>query len=146
MLYELYPWIKALHIISFVCWMAGLFYLPRLYFYHVTEGNDPKTGILFTTMETRLLKIITTPAMLATWIFGLILLAIPGVVNLQFSWIWIKLAAVLLLSVFHFWLASKRKELMAGTCRISGRTFKWMNEIPTVLLIVIVLLAVIKPF
>ncbi|MCY3673337.1 MAG: CopD family protein, partial [Rhodobacteraceae bacterium] len=76
----------------------------------------------------------------------LILLAIPGVVNLQFSWIWIKLAAVLLLSVFHFWLASKRKELMAGTCRISGRTFKWMNEIPTVLLIVIVLLAVIKPF
>lgn len=146
MLYDFYPWIKALHLIAVVCWMAGLFYLPRLYFYHVTEGSKPDITQLFTTMETRLLKIITTPAMLATWIFGIILMAMPGNVDWQMIWMWGKLASVLLLTVFHFWLASKRKELIAGTCQVSGKTFKLMNEIPTVLLIVIVVFVVVKPF
>ncbi len=146
MLYDFYPWIKALHLIAVVCWMAGLFYLPRLYFYHVTEGSKPDITQLFTTMETRLLKIITTPAMLATWIFGIILMAMPGIVDWQMIWMWGKLASVLLLTVFHFWLASKRKELIAGTCQVSGKTFKLMNEIPTVLLIVIVVFVVVKPF
>ncbi len=146
MLYDFYPWIKALHLIAVVCWMAGLFYLPRLYFYHVTEGSKPDITQLFSTMETRLLKIITTPAMLATWIFGIILMAIPGIVDWQMIWMWGKLASVLLLTVFHFWLASKRRELIAGTCQVSGKTFKLMNEIPTVLLIVIVVFVVVKPF
>ena len=146
MLYDFYPWIKALHLIAVVCWMAGLFYLPRLYFYHVTEGSNPDITQLFSTMETRLLKIITTPAMLATWIFGIILMAMPGIVDWQMIWMWGKLASVLLLTVFHFWLASKRKELIAGTCQVSGKTFKLMNEIPTVLLIVIVVFVVVKPF
>lgn len=145
-MHDLYPWIKALHIISFVCWMAGLFYLPRLFFYHVTEGNDPQTGKMFSTMERRLLKIITTPAMLATWLFGLLLLITPGIVDWQMIWIWIKLVSVLLLTAFHFWLSSKRKELITGNCQVSGKTFKRLNEIPTVLLIIIVLLVVVKPF
>ena len=146
MLYDFYPWVKALHLIAVMCWMAGLFYLPRLYFYHATEGSNPDISQLFSTMETRLLKIITTPAMLATWIFGIILMAMPGIVDWQMIWMWGKLASVLLLTVFHFWLASKRKELIAGTCQVSGKTFKLMNEIPTVLLIVIVVFVVVKPF
>ncbi len=141
-----YPWIKAFHIISIVCWMAGLFYLPRLYFYHVTEGHEEKMNDLFGLMEKRLLKIITTPAMVASWIFGLLLLMIPGVIDLGTGWIWVKIIAVLLLTAFHGWLAAKRKEIMNGTCQVSGRTFKLMNELPTVLLVIIVVLAVVKPF
>ena len=143
---QFYLWIKALHIISVVCWMAGLFYLPRLYYYHVTEGSDPQTSTMFTKMETRLLKIITTPAMMATWLFGILLLTIPGIVDWQMVWIWVKLSSVLLLTVFHFWLSSKRKELIAGTCQVTGKTFKRMNEIPTVLLVIIVVAVIVKPF
>ena len=143
---HLYLWIKALHIISVVCWMAGLFYLPRLYYYHVTEGRDPPTSSIFMKMEMRLLKVITTPAMLATWLFGIILLTIPGIVDWQMVWIWVKISSVLLLTVFHFWLAFKRKELMAGTCQVRGKTFKMLNEIPTVLLVIIVICVIVKPF
>jgi len=144
--YSLYPLIKSFHIIAVVCWMAGLFYLPRLFYYHVTEGEKAQTSELFCLMEMRLLKIITTPAMLATWFFGLIMLMIPGVIDLSTSWIWVKIVAVLILTGFHGWLAAKRRELQEGTCQVSGRTFKMMNEVPTVLLIIIVILAVVKPF
>lgn len=145
-LIQLYPWIKALHIISIVAWMAGLFYLPRLFYYHVSQVNNSETGELFALMELRLLKIITTPAMMASWFFGLLLLIIPGVVDLSTSWIWIKIVAVIAMTGFHGWLAAKRKEIQAGTCTVSGRNFKIMNEVPTILLIIIVIMVVVKPF
>ena len=139
LLVSLYPWIKALHVISVVAWMAGMFYLPRLYVYHaesVETGSD--TDQLFQTMERRLLRAIMNPAMIATWIFGLILVFTPGVVDWHMAWPWTKAVAVLTLSWMHGWLATRRKDFAAGRNTRSGRTYRMMNELPTLVLIVAV--------
>ena len=142
-----YPWIKAFHIASVIAWMAALFYLPRLFAYHVSDaGRSPDTEELFGIMERRLLRIIATPAMLAAWCFGILLTLIPGIVNWSSGWPWIKAFAILAMTWFHFWLAGRRRELATGTCRIRSRTFRIMNEVPTVLMLVIVLFVVVKPF
>lgn len=146
-LYLLYPWVKALHIVSAISWMAGLLYLPRLFVYHVQEtGQQASANELFCKMEYRLLKIIMTPAMLLTWLFGLVLIGMPGLVDWTAGWPWIKIASVIAMTAFHFFLAMKHRELREGHCRTSQRQFRWMNEIPTVLMIVIVVFVVVKPF
>lgn len=142
-----YPWVKALHIVSVIAWMAGLFYLPRLFVYHRERADlGSETQALFTLMERRLLKIVTTPAMLSSWIFGLLLISTPGVFDWTQAWPWIKLAAVLVMTWFHFWLAKKWKELESGSCGTTGKQFRYMNEVPTILMIVIVLMVVARPF
>ncbi len=142
-----YPWIKALHIISVITWMAGMFYLPRLFVYHVEAiGQQGEVAQLFQTMERKLLRIIINPASIATWVFGLALVLTPGIVDWSMGWPWIKAAMVLIMTWFHHWLALRRKELMNGTCTVSGRRFRLMNEVPTVLMIVIVFMVVTKPF
>jgi len=144
---EHYLWTKSLHIMSMVAWMAGMFYLPRLYVYHtesVVRGS--KTDALFQTMERRLLRAIINPAMVATWIFGLALVFTPGIVDWSQFWPWPKAASVLLLSGFHGWLAACRKDFVRGTNTRSGRTYRMMNEVPTLLLIIIVISVVAKPF
>lgn len=147
LLINLYPWIKAVHIISVISWMAGLFYLPRLFVHHtekVTVGSE--TDLLFQMMEQKLLKVIMTPAMMATWIFGLLLMATPGIVDWGSGWFYLKVLCVILMSGFHGWLGKQRKTFVAGENAVSGRKYRLMNEVPTVLMIVIVVMVVVRPF
>ena len=141
-----YPWIKALHVISVIAWMAGLFYLPRLYVYHaeVVEKGSP-TDLLFQTMERRLLRAIMNPAMCAVWLFGLALVFTPGIVSWSEVWPWTKAASVLGMTWFHHWLGYRLKDFARGQNRLTGRHYRMMNEVPTLLMIAIVFLAVLKP-
>ncbi|MGY6633625.1 MAG: protoporphyrinogen oxidase HemJ [Alkalilacustris sp.] len=140
-----YLWIKAFHIMAVIAWMAGLFYLPRLYVYHVerVRVGEP-TDSLFQTMEEKLLRVIMNPAMIAAWGLGLLLVTIPGVVQWDMVWPWTKLAALVGMTWFHMWLARRRKVFIAGQNTLSGRQYRMMNEVPTLLMVVIVLSVVVK--
>jgi putative membrane protein len=142
---SIYPWTKSFHVISVTAWMAGLFYLPRLYVYHVESiARESETDILFQTMERRLLRAIMNPAMIGTWLFGVGLVMTPGVVDWSAVWPWTKAAAVLAMTWFHHWLAQRRKDFAAGSNVVGGRRYRMMNEVPTVLLIVIVFSVIVK--
>jgi protoporphyrinogen IX oxidase len=141
-----YPWIKALHIVSMVAWMAGLLYLPRLYVYHSMAASGSGQSDTFKVMERRLQRGIMTPAMVATWGFGLLLAGTPGVVDWRLRWIWAKLALVVGLTGFHIALTGWRKAFFADRNRHSTRFFRTINELPTLALIAIVVLVVVKPF
>ncbi len=142
---NLYPWTKAFHIVSVISWMAGLFYLPRLFVHHVERvGFEGETHDLFVMMEQKLLRVIMNPAMIATWVFGLMLVFTPGIVDWGMIWPWTKAAAVLVMTWFHHWLGRRRKEIMAGKDTREGRTYRLMNEVPTVLMIVIVFSVVLR--
>ena len=141
-----YPWIKSLHVISVIAWMAGLFYLPRLFVYHVEQvGSGNEADTMFQTMERRLLKAIMNPAMIASWVFGLLLAFSPGVVEWGAVWPWTKLASILAMTWFHMWLGARRKDFAAGANTLTGRRYRLMNEVPTVLLIVIVVSVIARP-
>lgn len=141
-----YPWVKALHIISVVAWMAGLLYLPRLFVYHADAPVGSDQAATFTIMERRLLRGIMLPAAIMVAGFGVILAATPGVVDWREAWIWIKLALVLGLGVFHLLLARWQRQFAADRVPHSARFFRAVNELPTVALIAIVVLVVVKPF
>lgn len=143
-----YLWIKALHIIAVVTWMAGLFYLPRLFVYHAERATvGSELSETFKLMERKLLRVIMNPAMAATWVLGLLLLATPGTVAWgSDGWIWVKLAAVAGLSWYHHWLAARLKDFAADRNSRPGRTYRMMNEVPTLALIVIVIMVVVRPF
>jgi protoporphyrinogen IX oxidase len=140
-----YPWVKTAHVVSVVAWMAGLFYLPRLFVYH-TEQVEPgsRTDAMFQTMERRLLKGIIEPASAATWLFGLSLAFTPGIIDWGQIWPWSKLFAVLAMTGFQGWLGLRRLDFVAGTNKVSGRSYRLMNEVPTVLLVVIVASVIVK--
>ncbi|MCV6594391.1 MAG: CopD family protein [Silicimonas sp.] len=141
----LYPWTKALHIVSVISWMAGLFYLPRLFVHHVERAGDSgETHEIFTMMEVKLLRLIMNPAMIATWIFGLMLVFTPGIVDWSSLWPWLKGAGVIAMTWFHHWLGLRRKELLAGSNTRPGRTYRLMNEVPTLLMLLIVFSVVVK--
>lgn len=143
---DYYLWIKSLHIISVVTWMAGIFYLPRLFVYHTEQVEaGSATDIMFQQMERRLLRMIMNPAMTATWVFGLLLVFTPGLVDWSQLWPWVKAISVLVLTWFHHWLGYRRKDFAAGKNITSGRRYRLMNEIPTVLLIIIVVSVVVRP-
>jgi putative membrane protein len=140
-----YPWVKFLHVISVISWMAGLFYLPRLFVYHVESVEaGSSTDALFQVMERRLLKAIMYPAMVASWLAGLALVFTPGIVDWSMVWPWMKAASVLGMTWFHMWLAARRKEFAMGGNRLSGRQYRMMNEVPTLLMIVIVASVIVK--
>jgi putative membrane protein len=141
-----YPWIKALHIISVVAWMAGLLYLPRLFVYHAEAPAGSDRAATFAIMERRLLRGIMLPASIAVVVFGVLLAATPGVVDWRQGWFWLKLAVVGGLLVFHHLLARWRKEFATGTVPHDARFFRIVNELPTLALIAIVVLVVVKPF
>jgi protoporphyrinogen IX oxidase len=143
---QTYPWIKSLHIVSMVAWMAGLLYLPRLYVYHSMAAAQSDLSQTFQIMERRLQLGIMTPAMIATWGFGLLLVGIPGLVDWSKGWIWAKLALVAGLTLFHFLLARWRRAFAANRNHHSTRFFRLLNELPTIALIAIVVLVVVKPF
>jgi protoporphyrinogen IX oxidase len=142
----LYPWIKALHIVSVVAWMAGLLYLPRLFVYHAEARPGSEASETFKVMERRLLRGIMNPAMVATYVFGILLAATPGVVDWARGWFYIKLAAVAGLTLLHHQLALWRKHFAADANRHPARLYRIVNELPTALLILIVVMVVVKPF
>jgi len=145
-----YLWTKALHVVSVISWMAGLFYLPRLYVYHV-EGLR-KQGVvagsemdqLFQHQERLLLRAIMNPAMIATWVFGLALVLTPGIVVWTEAWVWVKAISVVAMTVFHMWLGARRKAFLAGENLLSGRQYRMMNEVPTVFMLLIVFAVILK--
>jgi putative membrane protein len=140
-----YPWTKALHVISVIAWMAGLFYLPRLFVYHAEEvERRSATDMLFQKMERRLLRLIMNPAMVAAWIFGLALVFTPGIVSWAELWPWTKAVGVIGMTWFHHWLGYRRKDFLEGNNVRSGRTYRVMNEIPTVFLLLIVVSVIVK--
>lgn len=140
-----YPWIKAVHVMAVVSWLAGLFYLPRLLVYHAERaqvGEEPVAS--FRIMEAKLLRLIMNPAMIATWVAGLALVVTPGVVDWSMVWPWTKAAAVLAMTWFHHWLATQRKIMATRPAPFSGRTYRLMNELPTLLMVLIVLSVIVK--
>ena len=140
-----YPWIKSLHIMAVISWMAGLFYFPRLLVNHV-ERDDP-TGLLNTTfqeMEMKLFKVIMRPAMIATWVFGLCLVFTPGIVDWSMVWPWTKAISVIAMTGFHEWLGKRRKDFINGSNSLTGRQYRLMNEVPTLLMVIIVISVVVK--
>jgi len=140
-----YPWIKAFHVMSVLAWMAGLFYLPRIFVYHVeraTPGSE--TDAVFHVMEMKLLRYIMNPSMIATWVFGLALVFTPGIVDWGSVWPWTKAASVIGMTWFHHWLGLRRKEFLRGENIRSGRTYRMMNELPTLFMVVIVLSVIVK--
>ncbi|SEM49909.1 putative membrane protein [Gemmobacter aquatilis] len=142
---ESYAWVKFLHVISVISWMAGLFYLPRLFVYHAEQIEaGTKTDGLFQVMERRLLRGIMNPAMIATWIFGLALVLTPGIVDWSMIWPWSKAASVLGMTWFHMWLAGRRREFAEGRNTRTGRRYRMMNEVPTLLMVVIVASVIVK--
>ena len=141
-----YLWIRALHIISVIAWMAGLLYLPRLFVYHCGAAPGSKQAETFEIMERRLLRAIMNPAMIAVFLFGGLLLLTPGVVDWSAGWIHAKLVLVALLTGYHYLLGRWRMGFAAGDNRHEARFYRAMNEVPTVLMIGIVILAVVKPF
>ena len=138
----LYPWIKALHIISVIAWMAGLLYLPRLFVYHCAAEPGSMQSETFKVMERRLLHAIMTPAMIASFIFGAGLLAHA---DWGAPWLWAKLVLVAGLAVLHGLMGRWRQDFAADRNLRSARFYRIMNEAPTILMIAIVILAVVKP-
>ncbi len=143
--FTIYPWVKSIHIMAVMSWMAGLFYLPRLYVHHAERaGNAGETHETFVMMEEKLLRLIMNPAMIATWVLGLIMVFTPGIVDWSYIWPWSKAAGVLAMTWFHHWLGLRRKEFLAGENTRTGRAYRIMNEVPTVLMIVIVFSVILK--
>ena len=146
LLWMLYPWIKALHVMSVLAWMAGLFYLPRLFVYHAERvGAGNTTDDLFQTMEAKLFRVIMQPAMMATWGFGLLLVATPGVVDWSAIWPYAKAAGIVGMTGFHLWCGRKLAVFAAGENTLAGRRYRMMNEVPTLLMVVIVVAVIVRP-
>jgi protoporphyrinogen IX oxidase len=142
-----YPWVKSLHIISVISWMAGLLYLPRLFVNHVEHGPiGSETSEVFKGMEERLMRIIMAPAMIATWVFGLMLAFTPGIVDWSSAYPWVKAIMVSSMTGYHHWLIKVRKEFAADQNTLPAKTYRIANEVPTLLMIVIVVMIVVKPF
>jgi putative membrane protein len=139
----MYLWIKALHVVAIIAWMAGLLYLPRLFVYHSTVGPGPQSET-FKIMERRLLRIIMTPAMIAAWVAGLILIAHGNL--LDQGWLHAKLAMVVALTGLHIYFAHLVRLFARDENPHSQRFYRFINEAPTLLMIGIVVLVVVKPF
>lgn len=140
-----YLWLKALHIIAMVAWMAGMFYLPRLFAYHAESSVGYDKAETFKVMERRLLRIIMNPAMIATWLFGILMVvANPDIV--QGGWFHAKFALVLGMSALHGVFSKWRKVFERDENKRPPKFYKIWNEVPTVLMIIIVILVVVKPF
>ena len=143
---NLYLWLKALHIIAVISWMAGLFYLPRLFVYHSTSIVGSAQSETFKIMERKLLSVIMTPAMVASWVIGLTLIFGFGGWTSHDYWLLVKVLMVLALSAFHGRCAGWVRDFEQDQNSKSERFFRIINEVPTVLMVVIVILVVTKPF
>ncbi len=141
-----YEWLKALHVIAVIAWMAGMLYLPRLFVYHAGATKGSELSETFKVMERRLLRLIMNPAMIATFLFGgLIVAANPGYLMVQ-PWLHAKLLFVLMMAGCHGFFAVCVKKFSKDENTRSAKFYRYMNEVPTLLMIVIVVLVVVKPF
>ena len=139
-----YLWVKALHLVAVMAWMAGLLYLPRLFVYHAMVEAESTRALTFKLMERRLLKNIMNPAMFLSWVLGLCLLyKNPSL--LVMPWMWVKFICVIMMTITHMIFARMRRQLEQDRA-LSDKTYRWWNEVPTVLMIIIVIMAVVEPF
>jgi putative membrane protein len=143
---SLYLWIKAFHVISVIAWIAGMLYLPRLFVYHCAAEKSSVQSETFKTMERRLLRGIINPAMIATWVFGFLLVVSQEGPDWREPWLLAKIALVLVLSAMHGFYARWRKDFEADRNTRSARFYRFMNEVPTLLMICIVILVIVRPF
>jgi putative membrane protein len=141
-----YLWIKALHVISLIAWMAGMFYLPRLYVYHCQVESGSPESERFKIMERRLLRAIINPAMIATALFGILLVLTPGVINWSAGWWHVKLLALAGLFAFHGFCSRWRRLFSEDRNTHSEKFYRMANEIPTVLMMIIVIMVIVRPF
>lgn len=148
MLGNAYPWIKAAHLIFVIFWMAGLFMLPRYLVYHQEAVPGSPEAEAWVDREAKIRKIILTPALVVVWILGLVLSANLGLFSGQqgLGWLHAKLGLVLVLSGYHGWAVGYSRKLAAGKPSLSGRTLRLLNEIPAVLVTLIVILVIVQPF
>ncbi|MGV6810816.1 MAG: CopD family protein [Brevirhabdus sp.] len=140
-----YNGILAWHVISIITWMAGIFYLPRLFVHH-TEQTQPGSEMdaVFIMMERKLLKQIMNPSLISAWVFGLLLVATPGIVDWSSIWPYTKGASILGMTWFHMWCGKRRKALETGDRSLTGRQYRIMNEVPTILMLIIVFSVFLK--
>ena len=136
---------KSLHLIAVISWMVGLLYLPRIFVYHVENLNDKNTCLAFKTMESKLFFYIMTPAMILTWLFGLILIHVSGLDVLFALWIKLKILFIILLTLYHFYLARCLNDFKLDQNTKTSKFFRIINEVPTILLVFIVFIVVFKP-
>ena len=136
---------KSLHLIAVISWMAGLLYLPRIFVYHAENLNDSNTSSIFKIMEKKLYLYIMMPAMVLSWIFGMILISNIGFETLSTLWIKIKLILVILLTLYHFYLGKLLEDFRLNKNTKSSKFFRIINEVPTLLLILIVFIVIYKP-
>ena len=142
---NLYLTFKALHLIAVISWMAGLLYLPRIFVYHVENNQNKDVINIFQVMEKRLYFYIMRPAMILTWIFGIILIYLGGIEIFSQLWLQLKLVLVILLSIYHEYLGKCLYSLKNGTNTRSSKYFRVINEIPTIILILVVFIVIFKP-
>jgi len=142
---NIYLLFKSLHLITVVSWMAGLLYLPRIFVYHVENIEKKESIEIFKVMEKKLYFYIMYPAMVLSWIFGLILISIIGFSSLSFLWLKLKLLFVVLLTIYHFYLGKCLNKLKEDTNNTTSKFFRIINELPTILLILIVFIVIFKP-
>ncbi|MBA4750372.1 MAG: protoporphyrinogen oxidase HemJ [Alphaproteobacteria bacterium] len=138
--------IKSTHIVFVICWMAALFYLPRLFCYHADQEVGSSSSQMLKVMEKKLTRIIMNPAMIMTYVFGILLLMIPGMFSSPMGWIHLKLLLVLIMSGFHGYMMVCLKRFSRDERPHSSKAFRMLNELPPLLMIIIVFLVVMKPF
>ncbi len=136
---------KALHLIAVISWMAGLLYLPRIFVYHTDNVSEKQISEVFKIMEFKLYNYIMMPAMILSWVFGLILIGSIGFDQLHSTWLVIKLILVVVLTIYHFFLGNCLNKFKRDENKYSSRFFRIFNEIPTILLILIVFIVIFKP-
>lgn len=140
----LYDWLKVLHVVAVISWMVGLFYLPRLFVYHADAPAAGEPGLTFIIMEQRLIRVIMAPAMMVSWGAGL-WLAWSGF-EFYGLWLWIKIGVVIGLTIFHVFLSRSARRFAEGKNTLTARQWRMANEIPTLLMILVVIMVIIKPF
>ena len=136
---------KALHLIAVISWMAGLLYLPRIFVYHAETKENIGQSETFKLMEKRLYFYIMNPAMILSWIFGILLIHSQGIISLGLFWMKIKLGLVIILTAYHFYLLAVLKDFQADKNTKSSKFFRIINEVPTILLIIIIFVVIFKP-
>ena len=141
---NIYLLLKSLHLIAVISWMAGLLYLPRIFVYH-SENNDKIITNVFKTMEKKLFYYIMTPAMVLSWVFGLVLIHEVGFQQLASLWLQIKLILVSLLTIYHFYLGTLLNQFKLNQNKRTSKFYRYINEIPTLMLILIVFIVIFKP-
>jgi len=142
---NIYLFLKALHVVAVISWMAGLLYLPRIFVYHVENNNDQNISNVFKIMEKKLYFYIMMPAMVVSWILGLLLIGNIGFEQIASKWLQIKLILVLILTVYHFYLGVCLKRFRIDKNIYSSKFYRIFNEVPTILLILIVFIVIFKP-